>query len=74
MKKSDVLSELHRLYYVKPYDPDEDILKADLAEALGMSESYVPKWVDAHADEIEIYDVRMPSGNTSKAYRMVIRH
>ena len=39
MNKSDVLAELHRLYYVKPYDENEDILRKDLADAMGFSES-----------------------------------
>lgn len=71
MNKAQVLEELHRLYYVKPYDEDEDILRKDLAEAMGYSESYIPKWVDANADKVEEYDVRMPSGNISKAYRVI---
>ena len=69
--KSDVLAELHALYYVKPYDEDEDILKEDLAEALGCTPKYAAEWARNNPQSVEAYDVRLPNGKTAKAYRMV---
>ena len=71
MNKTTVLAELHRLYYVKPYDEDEDILKDDLGEAMGCSGKYAAEWARNNPDKIEVYEVRLPNGKTANAYRMV---
>lgn len=70
--KAEVLDELHRLYYVKPYEPEVDILKEDLAAALNCDPKHAAAWARKHPDIMEVYNVRLPGGQTAKAYRRIL--